>query len=202
MKKLPLFIAAFGFSVLVQAQSVRPIWSSVKEKEIKPVGERVIIPNKYKTYHISSDLKTMLWSAPDEKDVKLQDSPVMIDLPMPDGTMQQYRVVYSPVMAPELAAQFPDMRTFNVVSVDGSAAYGKLDWTEMGFHAMIRKTGNDIFIDPFCRSNTSDYITYYRSDYEKDPSKILPEVGVKENKNTKKRQSKHNHPRLLQKYGR
>ena len=187
MKKLPLFIAAFGFSVLVQAQSVRPIWSSVKEKEIKPVGERVIIPNKYKTYHISSDLKTMLWSAPDEKDVKLQDSPVMIDLPMPDGTMQQYRVVYSPVMAPELAAQFPDMRTFNVVSVDGSAAYGKLDWTEMGFHAMIRKTGNDIFIDPFCRSNTSDYITYYRSDYEKDPSKILPEVGVKENKNTKKK---------------
>jgi len=187
-KKITLLVAGISLASLVQAQSAKQCWSSINEKEINPVGERVIVPQKYKTYHLKdANLKTALWSAPDEKQVRLQNSTTIIELPMPDGTMKKYRVVYSPVMAPELAAAFPTIKTFNIMGVDEPGVYGKLDFSEMGFHAWIRKIGTDVYIDPYCRTNFVDYISYNSSEYVKDPSKIQHCMGVLENKNLKKK---------------
>jgi len=181
-KKLTLLLAVVGLTY-VQAQTARQHWSSVNENEIKQAGERVIVPQKYKTFRLVNDhLKNLLWSAPHENSVKLQESQVIIELPMPDGTMKKYRVVESPVMAPELSAQFPDIKTFNVMGVDEPGVYGKLDYSEMGFHAMIRKVGDDIFIDPFCQGNYTDYISYNSTDYT-NSNKIYPEADADFNKN-------------------
>src|ERR1035437_1953408 len=186
--KLTLLVAALSLTSIVQAQSAKQLWSSINEKEISPVGKRVIVPQKYKTYHLTDDnLKTILWAAPGEKEVRLQNSQTIIELPMPDGTMKKYRVVYSPVRAPELAAAFPTIKTFNIVGVDEPGVYGKLDFSEMGFHAWIRKIGTDVYIDPFCQTNYVDYITYNTSDYDKDSSKIMHCQGVIKNKTFKKR---------------
>ena len=157
MKQLFLTIALGAFS-LTQAQSWRMV---TNEKEIKPVGERVIIPKKYKTFHLGDDnFKNALWQSPDEKQINIANSSTIVQLPMPDGSLKKFRVVQSPVMAPELAAQFPNIKTFNVVGIDEPGVYGKLDWTEMGFHAMLRRAGGDIFIDPYSRFNYTDYVTY------------------------------------------
>jgi hypothetical protein len=174
MKKLFL-ILALGILSFANAQS----WKTVtNEKEIKPVGERVIIPKKYKVFHLGDNsFKNALWASPDEAQVNLANSSAIIELPMPDGTLKKFRVVQSPVMAPELAAQFPNIKTFNVVGVDEPGVSGKLDWTEMGFHAMLRRVSGDIFIDPFSRNNYTDYISYYKYDFEKDPKYITAESG-------------------------
>jgi hypothetical protein len=186
MKKLFILIALGSFS-LAKAQSWKALNS---EKEINPLGERVIVPKKYKVFHLpDNSFKNALWQSPDEKQVALANSPSIIELPMPDGTLQKFRVVQSPVMAPELAAQFPTIKTFNVLGIDDASISGKLDWTEMGFHAMLRKSGgSDIFIDPYCRANTTDYITYYKSDFEKDPKYVVAEQGdvIKPVENKKK----------------
>ncbi|HXU26569.1 MAG TPA: zinc-dependent metalloprotease family protein, partial [Bacteroidia bacterium] len=174
MKKLLLSLSLGIFS-FANAQS----WKIVtNEKEIKPVGERVIVPKKYKVFHLGdNNFKNALWASPDEKQVDLASSSAIIQLPMPDGTLKQFRVVQSPVMAPELAAQFPNLKTFNVVCIDEPGVYGKLDWTEMGFHAMLRRAGGDIFIDPYSRNNYTDYTTYYKFDLEKDPKYVIAEEG-------------------------
>lgn len=178
-KNLTLLFAGLGFAGLLQAQSAKQAWNTINEKEIPTPGKRVIVPQKYKTYHLVGDnLKNILWSAPTEKEARLQLSPAIIELPMPDGTMQKYRVVNSPVMAPELAAAYPDIRTFNVMAIDEPGVYGKLDYSEMGFHAMIRKTGTDVYIDPYCQLNYTDYITYNTVDYDKDPALIPHCQGV------------------------
>lgn len=182
MKKRIILVATVVSATFAQAQTSNQFWTPIKEAEIKPLGERVIIPQKYKTYHlVNNNLKTALWAAPNEKDVKLENSQVVVELPMPDGTMKKYRVVYSPVMAPELAAAFPTIKTFNIMGIDEPGVYGKVDWTEMGFHAMIRKVGTDVYIDPYCRTNYMDYISYNTSDYTKDPSKIQHCEGTVEN---------------------
>ncbi len=179
MKKTIFTLAFLCFVSFAMAQSAKQFWRSMDEKKIIPAGERVTIPNKYKTFQIANDnLKTTLWSAPDEKEVQLSESPVIVDLPMEDGTIQQFRVVYSPVMAPELAAQFPEMKTFNIMGLDAEHASGKLDWTEMGFHAMIRKLSGDIYIDPYARRNQTDYIVYNNADLVKDPSQRMHCMGV------------------------
>jgi hypothetical protein len=165
MKKSSSLIAIIVFPVCVQAQTASQFWSPIDESKIKPCTEWVVLPKKYKTFHLANDhLKDVLWSAPDEKQVKLQDSKVIVEIPLPDGTMQKYRVVYSPVMAREMAAKFPDIKTFDLMAVDKSGSYGKADWTDRGFHAMIGRKGIYIYIDPFCLKNTTDYISHIRSD--------------------------------------
>ncbi len=106
---------------------------------------------------------------------------------MPDGTLKKFRVVESPVMAPELCAAYPMIKTFNVMGIDLPGTYGKLDFTMWGFHAMLRGLAGDIYIDPFCRFNNEDYNVYYRNDYQKDQSKILPEIGIIDNRTPEQR---------------
>jgi hypothetical protein len=188
MKK-KLFLMAFSAIMShLYAQERQSYWGIIAESEIKVRNERTIIPQKYQTFHVSAEtLKNLLFSAPSEDQVNLRNSPVIIDLPLPDGTIQRFKVVQAAIMAPELAAQFPNIKTFNITGVDDPQANGKLDWNDFGFHGMIRKPSGDVFIDPYSRNNTSDYISYYTTDFKKDTRDILPEVGVRVNGQLKKK---------------
>src|ERR1700741_4342521 len=178
MKKITL-LGFVCLSSLLSAQTEKQFWKPVEEKNIPVTGERVIIPHKYKVAELEADnLRTALFAAPHEDNMKLNESPSIITLPMPDGSLQRFRIVESPVMAKELSEQFPQIKTFNAKGIDDIYAFAKLDWTEFGFHGMIRSTNGDIFIDPFSRNNIVDYISYYTADFEKDPSKMIPEAGV------------------------
>jgi hypothetical protein len=181
IKQLTLAVLMISTGLYAQSSDQRgkSYWNPIPESEIHVSGERTIIPMKYKTVHLSgTELKELLFTAPNEDKVNLRNSQVIIDLPLPDGSIQKFRVVEALVMAPELAAQFPNIKTFSVEGVNDPHANGKLDWTDFGFHGMIRRPSGDIFIDPYSRNNTSDYITYFTSDFVKDPKDILPEVGV------------------------
>jgi hypothetical protein len=191
MKKISLFISIVALTGSTFAQKGKSYWNPIPESEIQVTGERTIIPDKYKTFHLSGiDLKNLLFSAPNEDKVSLRNSQVIVELPLPDGSVQKFRVVEAPVMAPELAAQYPNIKTFNVEGIDDPRANGKLDWNDFGFHGMIRKPSGDMFIDPYSRNNTSDYISYYTADFNKNPKDVIPEVGVrKEEKPAVKKKS-------------
>lgn len=178
-KSLAIFFAFICLSAALNAQTPDKFWSPVKESDIEVKGTRQIIPQKYVTYKLNgSDLKTLLFAAPNEKATRINESTCIISLPLPNGTMQKFKVVESPVMAPELAAQYPDMKTFSIKGIDDVYANGKLDWNEFGFHGMVLTPNGDFFVDPYCVLNTTDYISYYTADFVKDPSKQRPEVGV------------------------
>jgi len=177
---LTLFLAA-GMACLLNAQTakLKESWTATPESKIKLAGERVIIPQRSKTFHlVNNNLKKALWMAPHENTVRLQESQTIIELPSPDGSLKKYRLVESPVMASELCSAYPTIKTFNVMGIDEPGTYGKLDWTELGFHAMIRRPGGDFFIDPYCRNNYDDYVVYNVSDFKKDPAHMIPEAGV------------------------
>lgn len=190
MKKIVFYLFLATFISSTQAQTNKPFWVSAEETQVTITGERTIIPKKYKVFHLEEgNLKTSLFSAPSEKEALLKNSQVVIELPFPDGSLKKFRVVESSVMAPELANQFPDIKAFNVQGIDDESVYGKLDWTDFGFHAMIRDLSGDIFIDPYSRNNTSDYIIYYAADFEKDAARKLPEIGVINPKTDKKKEN-------------
>lgn len=183
MKKL-LSLSLLGgglfLSQFLGAQSSRDaFWAPVNEASIRLTGVRQIIPQKYLTVALNgAAMKEKLFSAPNEKSVRINESTCIVSLPLPNGQMQSFRVVETPVMAPELAAAYPHMKTFTVKGIDDPYANGKLDWVETGFHGMIRTVNGNFFIDPYGVGNTTDYITYYTADFTKNPAHLSVEEGV------------------------
>jgi hypothetical protein len=57
-------------------------------------------------------MRRLLWHAPHENVVAPRFSHVIIYLPMPDGSFQRFAIAESPILAPELAARYPEIKTF------------------------------------------------------------------------------------------
>lgn len=163
---IPLLLLAFGTTVHAQA-----IWSEITEKAIVQTGERRIVPQVYRTVRLDpSALQPVLAAAPERfttAAAKGSDLPELV-LPMPDGTTSRFRITESPVMAPELQSQFPEIRCYTGRGIDDPTAMLKCDFTPHGFHAMIMSTVHStVFIDPYSQGNQQDYVVYFKKDYAK-----------------------------------
>ncbi len=117
-------------------------------------------------------LQSQLASAPLEG----QADGILFALPMPDGSSQYFQVVNSPIMEPKLAAKYPQISTYLGQGVDDRTATVRMDWTPQGFHAMILSSSGTVYIDPFRRSDTSLYISYYKDDFVPGPQQRIVEL--------------------------
>lgn len=179
MKKTFILVLFIVATVSFTAQNNSEVWNVISEKDIKLTGKRDIVPDKYQTYHLDlTSLKNTLSQAPLEEHISSGNSSIVITLPMPDGTVQKFKISESSVMEASLQMSFPQIRTYNVKGIDDKYASGKLDVTEYGFHAMIRSPYGDVYVDPYCKWNTADYISYYTADFTKPLEDRLPEIGV------------------------
>lgn len=89
----------------------------------------------------------------------------IVEVPMPEGYLARFRVWESPVMAPELAAKYPEIRTYIAQGVDDPAMNGRLDLTPHGFHAQIFTPDGVVYVDPYSRFDDRSYASYYKKDY-------------------------------------
>lgn len=179
MKKITTLTYLLFFTTSLLAQNNSNVWKSIDEKEIHITGTRDIIPKAYKTFHLDiHNLKTILANVPSDKQVSAENSNIIVNLPMPNGEIQKFKIVESPVMEEALQNSFPSIKTYNVRGLDDIYATGKLDMTEFGFHGMIRSPQGDVYIDPYCKWNTEDYISYYTHDFEKPEKYRFPCLGA------------------------
>lgn len=153
-------------SLFAQEKTSKGPWKMIDESSFVVSGTRYIRPTKYLTFELNVEaLRTTL--AP----VKRMDDPayvpVFIDLPKPDGTVGHYQVNENETMAPELAALFPEIRSYDGVATDNSGEVVKFDLTPQGFHAMTLIPGKKTtYIDPYAfgGGDIAHYIVYSRED--------------------------------------
>ncbi len=141
------------------------LWNDVDESFIHVApADRRIIPNQYRTLQLDfGQMKNMLATAPAEAEVIAGEPGLELSLPMPDGGMARFLVWNSPVMHPDLAAQFPGIQSFAGKGVDFPTAYVRFDISPQGFHAMALRTGKGtVFIDPYAKGDVEHYIVYFR----------------------------------------
>jgi len=90
---------------------------------------------------------------------------------MPDGTLEEFTVVNSPIMAPALALKFPEIQVFAGQGVTRPEMTVRFDLTPQGFHAMILAEGKSVYIDPYHPNERETVIVYTRSDFYRGTSK-------------------------------
>ena len=66
-----------------------------------------------------------------------QPAAVTLELPYPDGTLHRFAITQMPVMAPALAARYPEIRTYAGRTLDDAGTAVRLENTPAGLHARI-----------------------------------------------------------------
>jgi len=73
----------------------------------------------------------------------------LLELPLPDGRFMKFHYEPTQVMAPALAQQFPNIKTWRIYNPENPAISGRIDIGPHGFHGLINTVDGDrIFIDP------------------------------------------------------
>ncbi|MBC6697745.1 reprolysin-like metallopeptidase [Hymenobacter puniceus] len=161
-----LLLAATGLPRMAAAQRV--LWADATETQ--PAAARTATQALRQYRPITVQLPAMrdaLANAPREAGAGARNSTTVVSLPLPDGTSQRFRIVQVPVMQPELAARYPQIRTYEAQGIDDPSATARLDVSPAGFHAMIMSGTRTTFIDPVS-AGSSAHLVFDRTAMNKD----------------------------------
>lgn len=106
-------------------------------------------------------LKALLQTAP-TRDFSGAISSTIITFPNSDGTLEQFSIYESSVMAPELAANHPEIQSYVGQGVKNSSLKIYLTTTIFGLHAMVLSPNGTFYIDPVT-TDLKGYMVYTKS---------------------------------------
>ena len=134
-------------------------WQQI-DASLAPKNLQVQHPAKFLVYNLDeATLKMQMWvlsSNPDQG--------ITVTLPLPDGTYKDFLVWQTPMMPGELAAKYPDIKTFTGRAVGDQHVTAKMEFTLYGFTAMIYDGDNTSFVDPYDNYHDGFYMTHYKKD--------------------------------------
>jgi hypothetical protein len=170
MKKLSAFI----FSIIIYwggqtaGFAQENFWLEVSNKNAQQLSAPKISISQYRTIQLDINrFRAVSAQTPLEKIHLAKQSNMIWQLPLPDGSWANFRVIETELLAPDFAQLLPHIKTYTAQGIDDPTATAKIDWTPQGFHAMILSPQGDVFIDPYQTDNQEDYIVYYKKDFDK-----------------------------------
>ena len=147
--------------------SAAALWIEVMEPDLNATNLWVH-PTRAKVFQLApSALQEQLASLQPEFSPATQGSGI-ISLPMPDGSLVRFRIWESPIMAPELAARFPEIKTYTGQGIEDPSATMRLDWTPAGLHAQILSPNGAVYIDPQRRGDSRRHVSYFKRDCRRE----------------------------------
>ena len=145
-----------------------------------------LLPTHYLVYSTDeAALRSQLFSLSD-----VPGNGQVIELPMADGTVKNFKVWSNHLMPEDLAAKYPELRTFTAEAVDNPGITAKLDFTVYGFHAMIFNGAAVSFIDPSDEGSTRYYMVHAKKNEARKFDEI-PKCLVPGNKTSSEEAIKH-----------
>jgi hypothetical protein len=118
-------------------------------------------PGKFSVVGVNAALlEAQLAQAPHELEDAAKTTAVELELPMPGGGLERFRVVESPILSPADQAATPEFRTYRAVGIDDPSATGRLDFSPLGFHAMVTSDRGTAYVDPYRGGETGRCVVY------------------------------------------
>lgn len=163
--------ALFVFVDISRGQGLAPssAWSRLNHAPPDKVSaERWVTPIDYALFRVDRMvIQTSLAKARRGEPFQALVIGTEIKLPMPDGSQARFKVVYAPVMAPELAAKYPEIRTYAGQGIDDPSATVRMDVTPAGVHVQILSPNGAVYVDPAYREDAEYHVSYFKRDFRK-----------------------------------
>ena len=170
-----LIILLFVVTVPVSAFAESPLWQDVKESFIAAAsGQRAVVPKNYRTLRLNTDaMSQLLAGAPMEFTEAAANGAVLMTIPMPDGSLARFRIQESPISAPDPSGKVSEFRSYSGQGIDDPTATMRCDISPAGFHAQILSAGEPVYVDPYTLNDTTNFISYYRRDAQRQGAEPL-----------------------------
>jgi len=155
------FLAMTGFSF---AQNGKSLWkASAPKSDLAIFENRMPLPTKNLFELDLSSLKNQLTKAPLRNSYK-QTSNVIIAIPTADGASERFRIYDLPIMDPELASRYPEIKSYAGQGIDDPTATIYFSVSPLGFQGMKLAADKPAeFIEPYSK-DLSTYSVYKRTD--------------------------------------
>jgi subtilisin-like proprotein convertase family protein len=131
------------------------------------------MPTKFKLYSMGMEsIKDKLKNTP-IRGAFFGTSPNVINVPNADGSFEEYRVLDTQILHPDLAKKLPNIKSYVGTSVLHPGKYIRFSLSQAGFHGQVFEAGKSTyFIDPYT-SDKSVYIAYKRDDLVNNSSDVF-----------------------------
>ena len=170
-----VLLATLGFGLGVQAQTAAPQFFRADAEARGAAAGAPLTAALFHSQALTLDvngLRAALATAPLETRAA---APLVLALPLPDGSTARFALREAPVMAPGLADKFPQIKTYAGTGLDDAAASVRLDLTPQGFHAQVLTgAGKSFYIDPVRRTDAQHYLAFYKSDMNRAAAGPVP----------------------------
>ena len=162
MKQKFLLIALLATSSFLQAQDKGMFWKSAESKSKTALESKLELPNNQLLDLDVSAATNFLRNAPDR--FSNRKSSIVLSLPNADGSMEQFSIYENSNMDPELAARYPEIKSYIGIGIDNPTASAYISTSPLGFKSMVLNPGKPaVFVEPFSQ-DLQTYTVYTKSD--------------------------------------
>jgi len=165
MKLCKLLLLFLLNTYFLSAQNSETFWEDASTTRLESVDSDIwIAPSISRSVSLDlSAFERFLNEAPLRS---ANATPLVIPIPMPDNTIQQFAVEQTLIMEESLARQYPEIKTFVGTGIEDPSAKIYLDITPKGFHGMILSPEGTVYIDPYFENSNEFYSSYYKKDFK------------------------------------
>ncbi len=122
------------------------------------------VPREARAFRLNATALTELLNRAPQEQSKKSAPEVVLPLPLPDGTFARFSLKESPILSAELAAQYPEIKSYLGQGLDDATLTLRCDWSPRGFHATLLGNEGAVSIHPARYDDVTTYVSYQGQD--------------------------------------
>ncbi|SHI45688.1 reprolysin-like metallopeptidase [Flavobacterium terrae] len=161
LKLLP--VALLVVTSTVFAQEKGSFWSRSTKGNKTVLDSKMQLPES-NLYDLDlTSLKSNLSKSP-LRNANSKNSATILALPDSEGQTEHFRIYENPIFAPELAARYPEIKSYIGIGIENPNATAYLSLSPLGFKSMVLSPDKSaVFIEPFSK-DLKTYSIYKKAD--------------------------------------
>jgi subtilisin-like proprotein convertase family protein len=139
------------------------VWQKITPSQLDR-ATRLSSLNKdhYETYQLNLEgFKSQLTGVVERGTAAASSNQTIVSFPNESGNLEQFKVFEAPLLSPELALQFPNIKTYVGFSIENPGTRVRFSITPQGVQSMVTSVDKaNTFLVPLNRNGNNQYIAY------------------------------------------